>query len=229
MFTPQVILTYTIIASYPKKDTSSQHQSKKKKKETPLDASKNTENPSKSTSSSDTPNPSKKTSTHTSSYMFPFNFSNLFQPASDESPEYVRNLQNIQNTMGEYSDVYDWIVSKSDHINWTSEDETMKILQLIMVYSLLLFVVTHVFSLNILLLISGVFVFVINTQSAKYVVRELKPYLIQSSQRKVQGVKEWYENLEDRLENMDDFEEITVYENQRWSPMEGYLHKVSVY
>jgi hypothetical protein len=228
LFAPQAILTYTIIASYPKKDTPSQHQSKKKNKETPLDASKNTENPSKSTSSSDTPNPSKKTSTHTSSYMFPFNFSNLFQPASDESPEYVRNLQNIQNTMGEYSDVYDWIVSKSDHINWTSEDETMKILQLIMAYSLLLFVVTHVFSLNILLLISGVFVFVINTQSAKYVVRELKPYLIQSSQRKVQSVKEWYENLENRLENMDDLEEITVYENQRWSPMEGYLHKVSV-
>ncbi|KAI8884082.1 hypothetical protein K501DRAFT_218157 [Backusella circina FSU 941] len=227
LFAPQAILTYIIIASYPKKDTS-QNQSKKKK--TKIDSShhQNTENPSKSKSSDTSSNPSKKGNTHTSSgsYMFPFNISNLFQPASDESPEYVRNLQNIQNTMGEYSDVYDWIVSKSNHVNWTSEDETMRILQFIIGYSLLLFVITYAIPLNILFLMLGVSVFMVNTQSAKHVVRELKPYLIQSSKRKVQGVKEWYENMEERLENMDNLEEITVYENQRWSPMEGYLHKM---
>lgn len=161
-----------------------------------------------------------------SSLPFTFNLSTLFQPSSDASPQYLKNMKNIQNTMGEFSDMYDWITLQSKHFNWSSEAETVRILQAIFLSSIFLGLILYFIPINMIFLYSGLMVYGTNTRFAKYMLRELQPYMFQSGKRKVEGLKEWYLSLESKLEDREHLKEISVYENQRWWPSRGYTHEV---
>ncbi|CEP10435.1 hypothetical protein [Parasitella parasitica] len=163
---PQTMLIYFILSSYPKKRASGSMNLKDKAKQKVADKQAAEDKANKHTQH-DTPN------------KFPFNLSTLFQPASDESPEYLRNLQNIQNTMGEFSDMYDWIMSQTNQLNWSSEEKTMRILQLIIISSILVSVALFIIPIKLIFLSFGLLVYGLNTRFAKYVIAEIKPYMIQ--------------------------------------------------
>lgn len=164
--------------------------------------------------------------TETLSSSFVSNLSILFQPATDESPEYLKNLRNIQNMMGEFNELYDWVMLQSKHFNWSSELETMRILQAILASSFMLGFVLYLVPMNIIFLFSGLMIYGMNTRFSKYMLRELQPYLLQSGKKKVEGLKKRYNALENKLKDQEHLQEISVYENQRWWPLRGYLHEV---
>lgn len=159
-----------------------------------------------------------------------FNLSTtLLQLGPDQSPEYLKNLQNIQNTMGEFSDAYDWIVMQySNHLNWSSEEETSYILQAIIVFTVLLSPMIYFVPVNIIFLCFGPIIYSGNTRFAKYLIRELKPYLGQWTKSQADIVKHKYVDLESNLKIQESTKEVSVYENQRWWLNRGYLHEVSV-
>lgn len=158
--------------------------------------------------------------------LLSFGFSTLFQPASDESPEYLKNLQNIQNSMGEFSDLYDWIMSQSTHINWSSESRTLNILQAILFLTSVFGLVVYFVPLNMIFLSTGLMIYATNTRFAKYLFRELQPYIIESFKSRATNLKEWYVKVENKHDSLDQIKEISVYENQRWWPLSGYIHKL---
>lgn len=214
---PQAIIFYFILSSYSKRGASEKINKKDKAKQKILGATtdkKPVEDISNKRTQHDTPN------------LFPFNLSTLLQPASDESPEYLKNLQNIQNTMGEFSDMYDWIMSQANQFNWTSEEKTMRILQLIIISSILISSVLYVVPIKFIFLFFGLLVYGINTRFAKYVIGEVEPYMAQFGKKNSMALLEWYIDLEKRLENQDQLQEISVFENQRWWPRRGYLHEM---
>ncbi|KAI9469842.1 MAG: integral peroxisomal membrane peroxin-domain-containing protein [Benjaminiella poitrasii] len=200
-FAPQALLVYFIIVNYPKRKLNTPSFSNVADK--------------KEISKNDKGNAS----------LFSFNFSTLFQPACDESPEYLRNLQNIQNTMGEFCDIYDWIIEQMYYFNWSDEMRTIHVLQLILFLSFLLGFTLYIVPLNYIFLSFGLLVYGINTRFAKYIIRETRPYLIQFGEKNMKVLMDWYAELENKLEQQTLLEEISVFENQRWWPMRGYLHE----
>jgi hypothetical protein len=224
-FVPQAILVYFILSNYPKKRQVTCLAAKNDDK---LVKEKIVEPEKSKSTSSKKPLEEKRSpvATETLPSSFVFNLSTLFQPATDESPEYLKNLRNIQNMMGEFNELYDWIILQSKHFNWSSDLETMRILQAILASSTLLAFILYVVPINMIFLFSGLIVYGVNTRFSKYMLKELQPYMMQSGKRKVEGLKEWYMALESRLENQEHLQEISVYENQRWWPLQGYLHEV---
>ncbi|KAI7907199.1 integral peroxisomal membrane peroxin-domain-containing protein [Cokeromyces recurvatus] len=247
-FIPQLLLLYFIVVSYPKSKTNkvSSFNTMDNKKETFKDYNNNAID-IKSATHSHTDNEKPillkeeeeeeegKDAAAAAAYkkkqdippLFSFNFSTLFQPASDESPEYLRNLQNLQNTMGEFSDIYDWIVEKSDYFNWSSETKTIRILQLILFQSFVFGFVLYCVPINYLFLFFGLIVYGLNTRFAKYVIKETKPYMIQFGKKNAKALMDWYIELEDQLEQQELLKEISVFENQKWWAMRGYLHEMA--
>lgn len=130
--------------------------------------------------------------------------------------------------MGEFSDVYDWIMMQANQFNWSSEEKTLRILQLVIVSSLLIFLVLYVVPIKFIFLSFGLLVYGLNTRFAKYVLNEVQPYMVQFGKRNTMALLEWYADLEKRLENQDHLQEISVFENQRWWPRRGYLHEVCI-
>lgn len=128
--------------------------------------------------------------------------------------------------MGEFNELYDWITFQSKHFNWTCELETIRVLQAILAISFGFAFILYFIPINIIFLFSGLMVYGANTRFSKYMLRELQPYMVQSGKRKVAGLKEWYMTLESKLENQEHLKEISVYENQRWWPMRGYIYEV---
>lgn len=135
-------------------------------------------------------------------------------------------MKNIQNTMGEFSDAYDAIMLQLKYFNWSSEEVTMRILLAILASSILLGFILYFIPINIIFLHSGLSVYCMNTRFAKYMVKELQPYLFQSGKRRLDELKNWYLTLESKLESREHLKEISIYENQRWWPTRGYLHEV---
>lgn len=131
--------------------------------------------------------------------------------------------------MGEFSEMYDWIVAQSIHFNWTSESKTMRMLHLILFSSLVLGIVLYMVPIHLIFLSLGLIMYGLNTQFAKHVLQELKPYLTQFGQQKSNEWVNWYVDVENKLQKQQELEEISVFENQRWWPKRGYLYEASAY
>ncbi|CAO3662788.1 unnamed protein product [Rhizopus stolonifer] len=150
-----------------------------------------------------------------------------FFPAFDESsPEYLRNMQNLQNMMGEMSDLYDLVASNAHHVDWSSEGKTMRLFQATLISLLALLFTLWLIPLNMLILVAGVNIFLLNTRFTKYVLKELMPQLIHVGQSQLDGVLQWYLQLEKKLNDQTNIQELSLYENQRWWSGSGYVPHV---
>ncbi|CEJ01191.1 hypothetical protein RMCBS344292_15837 [Rhizopus microsporus] len=228
LFIPQLFLMYLILSN---------HSNSKKKKENGsiikrsirrdkriMNSSSSTPLPNTtSTSIANAKKEGKRGIDSSTPASLPFPFS-LFQPGSDDSPEYLRNLQNIQNSMGEVSDAYDWIVEQSSHIDWSSEQETVHILQLLVASIFMTSIIAIFVPLNMIFLSAGLFVYASNTRFAKYIMKELQPYMVQSGKRYVKSWHDWYKQSENILDRELSTGEVSVFENQVWTSDLGYIH-----
>lgn len=221
LFVPQAIIFYFILSSNPKVA-----KMEKRAKVNDEEEESKVDKPHKSKTSklSSLKPSSEDVKKNIPDSLISFGLAKLFQPDSDESPEYLKNLQNIQNTMGEFSDMYDWVMMQSRHFNWSNEMETLRNLQIIMVITCLLGIAVYFTPIKFIFLSSGLTVYALNTRFAKYIMRELKPYIVQSGKESLQALNSRYMTLEARYSHQDDLQEISVYENQRWWPERGYTY-----
>jgi len=172
----------------------------------------------------DTTNNKKKS---TDGSIFSFDITNLFQPSSEVSPEYLRNFQNIQNLMGEFVDTYDWITAYFNQYNGSSESEVSVLLLQLLLITITLSILVYLIPIKAIFLTLGISVYVSNTQFIKCMIRQLKPYVVQSTQRKVECIRVGYHALEDRCQQLDSHKEVSVYQNEGWSE-DGYGGQESV-
>ncbi|KAI8646398.1 integral peroxisomal membrane peroxin-domain-containing protein [Parasitella parasitica] len=212
LFVPHVILIQIIISGYTKKFGS--------KSEMEAHGEEPHHNQAKM------PQPAKSTWTTTTSTSASsrFNFASAFFPAFDEtSPEYLKNMQNLQNMMGEMSDIYDLIASNSHYVDWSSEVETMRLFQGTMVSLGALAVAIWFIPLNVIFLVGGTSLFLLNTRFAKFVLKEMLPQVAEIGQSQMNSAVQWYTQVEKRLDDQANIQELSLYENQRWWSGSGFI------
>lgn len=157
-----------------------------------------------------------------------FSFAAAFFPAFDEaSPEYLKNMQNLQNMMGEMSDLYDLCASNAHHFDWSSEADTMRIFQGALISLALLCLGIWFVPLNIIFLVGGIGLFLINTRFAKFVLKEMLPQVAEIGQAQMDSAIQWYTQVEKKLDDQANFKELSLYENQRWWSGSGFIPHVS--
>ncbi|GAA5813456.1 hypothetical protein MFLAVUS_006934 [Mucor flavus] len=207
LLVPHVILLQIIITGYNKKKNTDSPQ---------LKTSGSASTSSTGSSSIPTPTPSPAPSR--------FSFAAAFFPAFDEaSPEYLKNMQNLQNMMGEMSDLYDLCASNAHHFDWSSEQDTMRIFQGALVSLGLLCLGIWFVPLNIIFLVGGISMFLLNTRFAKFVVKEMLPQVTEIGQSQMDSAVQWYTQVEKRLDDQVNFKELSLYENQRWWSGSGFI------
>lgn len=225
LFVPHVILFQIIISGYTKRfgnknESDSNNKNKDQKQQQQHKQTKNPQ-PRKSTSATTT-----STSGGVSSR---FNFASALFPAFDEaSPEYLKNMQNLQNMMGEMSDLYDLIASNSHFVDWSSEAETMRLFQAALVSFGALAIAIWFIPLNVIFLVGGISLFLLNTRFAKFVLKEMLPQVAEIGQSQVNSAVQWYTQVEKRLDDQANIQELSLYENQRWWSGSGFVPHVSM-
>ncbi|CAO3639489.1 unnamed protein product [Mucor hiemalis] len=153
-----------------------------------------------------------------------FSFAAAFFPAFDEaSPEYLKNMQNLQNMMGEMSDLYDLCASNAHHFDWSSEADTMRIFQGALISLGLLCLGIWFVPLNIIFLVGGIGMFLLNTRFAKFVLKEMLPQVAEIGQSQMDSAIKWYTQVEKKLDDQANFKELSLYENQRWWSGSGFI------
>ena len=129
--------------------------------------------------------------------------------------EYKANLQNIQNTMGHISDLYDAGFALYQRLNWTDPELTMSMLYgtvLSVFGSLLLF---WWVPLNKVLLIIGVALLIGNTAVFKAIHATLSPIVVQSIQSNVGIILDKVVDARSQ-KSRETIINVSVFENQRW-------------
>ncbi|KAF7723525.1 hypothetical protein EC973_001900 [Apophysomyces ossiformis] len=222
VFAPQLVLLNIVMEGYYKRY--GYHP-------TPSPAAKNTSQ--SLTKQAPRPKPSRSTSSIQQNNQdsskrgaFAFSFASALFPSDESSPEYLRNLQNLQNMMGETSDLYDAVAAQAHLFDWSNEEETLRLLQLLLLSTFVLSISIWFVPLNIVFLVGGISVFLSNTRFVKYVAKELLPSLLEYSQSQMDTVLEKYHDFEQQLQDHDRIQEISLYENQRWRPGRGFASKM---
>lgn len=230
LFVPHVILIQVIITAYTKRFSTPNQAEKNttiKKEQYALQATQLKRSSSATTTTTTTGGSLSSSSTASSSR---FSFATTFFPATDEaSPEYLKNMQNLQNMMGEMSDLYDLIASNSHFVDWSSEAETMRVFQGILVSLLLMAIGLWFIPLNLVFLVGGVGMFLLNTRFAKFVVKEMMPQVTEIGQSQMKSAVQWYAQIEKRLDDQANVKEQSLYENQRWWAGSGFIPHVNIY
>ncbi|KAI9289012.1 integral peroxisomal membrane peroxin-domain-containing protein [Umbelopsis sp. AD052] len=151
-----------------------------------------------------------------------FGLSSVLFASDDASPEYLSNLKNLQNMMGEFSDGYDLVMSNASHFDWSSETETMYLLQAILISMFVLAVGIWIIPWRLVFMFGGLSVFFYNTKFVQLVLRDIGPDLGRHSERLFKTLGVWYRSLEETAAEHGTFKEASLYENQRWWPGSGF-------
>ncbi|CAM0142138.1 ARS-binding factor 1 [Umbelopsis sp. WA50703] len=151
-----------------------------------------------------------------------FGLTSMLFATDDASPEYLNNLKNIQNMMGEFCDAYDLVMAKASHFDWSSETETMYLLQAILISMIALAIGVWVIPWRLVFLFGGLSVFFYNTRFVQLVIRDMGPDLAQHSEGILRALRIWYRNLEENVGDQSRVKESSLYENQRWWPGSGF-------
>ncbi|ORZ13955.1 integral peroxisomal membrane peroxin-domain-containing protein [Absidia repens] len=149
---------------------------------------------------------------------FAFSFATaMFPMFDDSSPEYGRNLQNMQNMMGETSDLYDLVQAHGHYFDWSDEETSLKLLQGVLLSMVGLSVAVYYIPFHLICLAGGVGMFTINTRFCKYLVKELLPMFSQLGDQLMPWVLQQNRKMETLIQDQEQLREISLYENQRWS------------
>ncbi|PKC14405.1 hypothetical protein RhiirA5_284342, partial [Rhizophagus irregularis] len=106
----------------------------------------------------------------------------------ENSVDYLKNMQNIQNLMGMISDGYDSFIPLLKHVDWSNEYETLKITQIIIVTLSILSLTVWLVPWRYILVVAGLNVFIANTQFVKALIKEISPVLIQRGRTLTQSL-----------------------------------------
>lgn len=128
--------------------------------------------------------------------------------------QYLKNMQFIQNSMGMFCDAYEDVKKNSKALDWSNEEETIRILKVAVVSMFVVIFVVRVIPFNYLMLLGGVTVFLQNTALFRAASTTLPPVLIKKLQNQVDNVREAIR--EARKAGDGSVVTVTLFENQRW-------------
>ncbi|CAJ0839422.1 3982_t:CDS:2 [Entrophospora sp. SA101] len=83
-------------------------------------------------------------------------YPNLISPAAENSVDYLKNMQNIQNLMGMISDGYDSVLPLIKYIDWSDEALTLRITRVVIIGLMVLSLVAWVIPWSYVFIIGGV-------------------------------------------------------------------------
>jgi hypothetical protein len=124
--------------------------------------------------------------------------------------------------MGEFSDGYDLVMANASHFDWSSETETMYLLQAILLSMFALGVGIWIIPWRLVFMFGGLSVFFYNTKFVQLVLRDIGPDLARHSEQIFKTLGVWYRSLEETAAEQGKFKEASLYENQRWWPGSGF-------
>jgi hypothetical protein len=133
---------------------------------------------------------------------------------SPTASEMKAAFQNIQNTMGQLSDVYDAGYNLYRMIDWSDPQTTQDILIKTVISMFGTLAIVSIVPINYIALVGGVGIFIANTAIFKAASLTLTPVLVKKLSRKVEDAKRIIQ--EARSKGTDCIIEMSVYENQRW-------------
>lgn len=216
VFGPQLLLLRLIIANFYKKY--GKYDSEPLTEEPESDEKMNTKS-SATNSPAASPIQTRPASKRT---LSGFGLSSVLFASDDASPEYLSNLKNLQNMMGEFSDGYDLVMANASHFDWSSETETMYLLQAILLSMFALGVGIWIIPWRLVFMFGGLSVFFYNTKFVQLVLRDIGPDLARHSEQLFKTLGVWYRSLEETAAEQGKFKEASLYENQRWWPGSGF-------
>ncbi|KAI9312015.1 Peroxin/Dysferlin domain-containing protein [Dichotomocladium elegans] len=146
--------------------------------------------------------------------------------AREGSPEYLKNMMNLQNMMGEVSDAYDAVAMHAHWVDWTDEQLSLQILQATLGSGLVIALTVWFVPIQLLALFGGWAVFLSNTRLAKYIWRELGPEAIALGEHKMKEAGTWYTTQQQQQQEQDHIKTVSLYENQRWWEATGFAPQV---
>lgn len=145
----------------------------------------------------------------------------LLAISGNTSPEYRKNLQNIQNTMGEFSDMHDLFTNYAQH--WSRSDTSLAQLRRLLVGSALVtFILVSIIPLNYIFLSAGLAVFFANTRFAKALM-----HVIQQDRHFFNKIISTLDSLQPDTSDSDSTTTrlVSIFENQQ--SYDGGKHFVS--
>jgi hypothetical protein len=140
---------------------------------------------------------------------------------SPSAAELKAALQNIQNTMGQVSDLYDAGYNVYRMIDWTNPELTQDILWKVLVSIVGTLAVVYIIPINYIALVGGVGIFVANTAIFKAASLTLAPIIAQKLQKRIHVVRDLIN--ESKKSGNPAVIEIILFENQRWWAGAGWV------
>ncbi|TPX60999.1 hypothetical protein SpCBS45565_g07362 [Spizellomyces sp. 'palustris'] len=135
--------------------------------------------------------------------------------------QYLKNMQFIQNSMGMFCDGYEDVKKNSKALDWSNEEETIRLLKLAVASMFGVIFVVRVIPFNYLMLLGGVSVFLQNTALFRAASTTLPPVLIKKLQNQVDNIREAIR--EARRTGDGSVVTVTLFENQRWWAGLGWI------
>jgi hypothetical protein len=123
-------------------------------------------------------------------------------------------LQNIQNTMGHISDLYDAGYNVYRMVDWSNPDLTKDVLIKVVASMFGTIALVSLVPINSIAMFAGVGVFVTNTALFKAASLTIAPVLVKSIQKRVEHVSSLIRDA--RKQGKDPVIDIVIFENQRW-------------
>ncbi|ORX63191.1 hypothetical protein DM01DRAFT_1379710 [Hesseltinella vesiculosa] len=143
--------------------------------------------------------------------------SSLFPVFDETSPEYGRNLQNMQNMMGESSDMYDIVQAHAYLWDWSDEDLCGQLIVGVLLSMVLVSAAVYFVSFRTICLVGGVSMFLGNTRFAKHLISELAPLLLPLTKQRLLQLSTRQHTIKLHVQQQLALHEVSLYENQRWS------------
>ncbi|CAG8473290.1 21215_t:CDS:2 [Dentiscutata erythropus] len=136
---------------------------------------------------------------------------NNYLPA-ENSVDYLKNMQNIQNLMGLISDGYDVAIDLLKHFDWSNESEALLITQVVIVILAFTSLIVWIVPWKYVFITGGLGVFIANTQFMKALIKEMSPFIMQNAKT---FTKQWenYFNSDDSENSGNDGETDSSIEN----------------
>ena len=129
--------------------------------------------------------------------------------------QYRSNLQAIQNTMGNISDIYDAVYHFYKTFDWSHPAKTKQVLTMTLGSMLGSLVIVCLIPINYLFLVGGVYLFLSNTAIVKAANTTLTPVIMKKVSHRVDLIRDAL-TAQKFGKTIDCIVIATVFENQRW-------------
>ncbi|KAJ3090599.1 peroxisome- protein [Quaeritorhiza haematococci] len=136
------------------------------------------------------------------------------KPRASTNMQYLKNMQFIQNFMGQFADLHDTAREKSKILDWSDEEETVRILKLVVISMFGVIFLVRLVPVNYIMLVVGVAAFLQNTALFRAASTTLPPVLMKNLQENIDTIRDAIAAASRGQSGST--VTVSLFENQRW-------------